>query len=176
MSEESKKEVGCTWSAGKNCNQNRQDFKLSQSCFEQKISEDGLSCPDIHFESNRPIKKVMFSCEKDGITKKNIPVQTVFPGERVLSKEEKPVQEVLATCTEKQLFVYELCCCRTYSMSYPDIAELYTEYLEHPHRRTECETYIRRCVIKSVGLLEYPGRGKINTVEFCSITALEKQS
>ena len=69
MSEESKKEVGGTWSAGKNCNQNRQDFKLSQSCFEQKISEDGLSCPDIHFESNRPIKKVMFSCGKDGITK-----------------------------------------------------------------------------------------------------------
>lgn len=174
-----KTSVGCTWSAG-NENQKKQDFKLSQSCFEQHISEDGLSYLDIHFESNNPIKKVLFSCGKDGVTEawlqfikkeddamvsneidqsrlrswefdsaditgdgdrfiENHSVQKqktvhdlAFPEERVLSKEEKLVQEVLATCTEKQLFVYELRCCRTYPMSYPEIAELFTEYFGTP--------------------------------------------
>lgn len=174
-----KTSVGCTRTAG-NENQKNQDFKLSQSCFEQKISEDGLSYLDIHYKSNQPIRKVVFSCGKDGVTEawlqfikkeddamvsneidqsrlrswefdsadstgdgdrfiENHSVQKqktvhelAFPEERVLSKEEKLVQEVLATCTEKQLFVYELRCCRTYPMSYPDIAELYTEYFGTP--------------------------------------------
>lgn len=171
--------VGCTWSAG-NENQKKQDYKLSQSCFEQKISEDGLSYLDIHYKSNRPIRKIVFSCGKDGVTEawlqcikeeddamvsneidqsrlrswefdsaditgdgdrfiENHSVQKqasvhelAFPEERVLSKEEKLVQEVLKTCTEKQLFVYELRCCRTYPMSYPEIAELFTEYFGTP--------------------------------------------
>lgn len=174
-----KTSVGCTKTVGKG-NQKRQDFKLSQSCFEQHISEDGLSYLDIHFESNKPIKKVLFSCGKDGVTEawlqfikkeddamvsneidqsrlrswefdsaditgdgdrfiENHSVQKqktvhelAFPEERVLSKEEKLVQEVLKTCTEKQLFVYELRCCRTYPMSYPEIAELFTEYFGTP--------------------------------------------
>lgn len=174
-----KASVGCTKTAG-NGNQKKQDFKLSQSCFEQHISEDGLSYLDIHFESNKPIKKVLFSCGKDGVTeawlqflkaeddamisneidasrlcswdyekaesaekaegyiahhafqKQSSVHELAFPEERVLTKEEKLVQEVLKTCTEKQLFVYELRCCRTYPMSYPEIAELFTEYFGTP--------------------------------------------
>lgn len=160
--------------------QRNKDFKLFSSCFEQQISEDGQSYLDIHFESNIPVKKVLFSCGKNGVTEAWLKIlkqeddatisneinasrlsswdyereklaergegyverhavqkqpsvhELAFPEERVLSKEEKLVQEVLKTCTEKQLFVYELRCCRTYPMSYPDIAELYTEYFGTP--------------------------------------------
>lgn len=70
--------------------------------------------------------------ENHSVQKQKTVHELAFPEERVLSKEEKLVQEVLATCTEKQLFVYELRCCRTYPMSYPEIAELFTEYFGTP--------------------------------------------
>lgn len=80
--------------------------------------------------------------ERHAVQKQMTVHELAFPEERVLTKEEKLVQEVMKSCTEKQLFVYKLCCCRTYPMSYPEIAELFMETSEHPHRRMACATCI----------------------------------
>lgn len=54
-----KTSVGCTWSAG-NENQKKQDYKLSQSCYEQKVSDDGTKYVEVSYGENGKRKRVLF--------------------------------------------------------------------------------------------------------------------
>lgn len=201
--------VGCTWSAG-NENQKKQDYKLSQSCYEQKVSDDGTKYVEVSYGENGKRTRVLFEVGKNGVEAMHFDVlkeedaraisneinasrltswdyeraesaemgegyierhavqkqmtvhELAFPEERVLSKEEKLVQEVLKTCTEKQLFVYELRCCRTYPMSYPEIAELFTEYFGTPTSEDGTRNlYLKVCdkVCRALGV-QRPNKNK----------------